>query len=145
MKKCYFNDDRDFSYTTLDEAVQSVLAARDFKKGQALDLWQADAIQRKASHYVPDISDLMVDQACDLCGGVAADWIFSPAQSASLLLAVQNAVDKWATVNAMHPYFFGAENAVKISVRFTDNKGKYEVLAADGTVVPSPDVENQTA
>lgn len=128
MKKCYSANGEEFNFDSLDEAVRSLLDNEFAEPGDPITIWEADAIHRQASWFVPQIAEAMIDRACEEAGEYADRWDFSMAQEESLQEIVEAAVDKWAAENNMHPSFWTVENSVAIKVRITGPDGEYEIL-----------------
>jgi len=128
MKKCYSRNEEEFGYNSVDEAVSDLLDDFGFRAGETTTLWEGDAIQNPASHYLGYIAEDMQDRACDECGEYAEGWDFSKAQRESLQEVVSKAVDRWASENNLHPHFYTVENVVKFTIRFTDDDGGFEIL-----------------
>jgi hypothetical protein len=138
MKKCYSRNEEDFCFNSVDEAVSELLDDNYLRTGETATLWEGDAIQNRASHYLGCIAEDMQDRACDECGEYADGWDFSKAQRESLQEVVSNAVDQWAAENNMQPHFYTVENVVKFTVRFTDDNGGFEILPGENDQVEQP-------
>lgn len=131
MKKCYSTNEEDFNHDSVGEAIDSLLDENYLRTGETTTIWEGDARQHPASYYLGDVADMMMEQAADLCGEYADSWEFSRAQSGSLREVVSAAVDQWATENNMQPHFYTVENVVPLTVRFTDDKGAFEILPCE--------------
>jgi hypothetical protein len=131
--KCYSTNEEDYSHESVCEAVQDILENGDVTTGDIVTLWEADAIKRSASYYVPDMAEHMLDAASGECGEYADTWDFSKKERESLQELIEKAVDKWADENKMQPSFYTVENSTPFSVRITDEDGGYEIIPGENS------------
>jgi len=128
-KKCYSTDRENFRYKSIDEAALDLWGDPEVWAGDVCSIYEADKHRYKASVFIPDTVEEMLERAGGEAGEHADGWWddLSPYKD-ELQKIVESAVDKWATDKGMHPKFWGAKNVKPISIRFTDRSGSFEIV-----------------
>jgi len=101
----YSINNEDFTYDSLDEAVNDLWENNDFKVGDSSEVFEGEAVEFKASKFVPSMSDLLQGAAYDEVSEHSESWKFSTDDYFTLQHAVEQAVDKWAEERDMKPKF----------------------------------------
>ena len=130
-EKCYSTNDEDFDFSEIEEAAQECWdnSIDEYAIGDITTLYEADCIPHKASDFAPYVSEYMGNRAYDEVGEECANgWEFSKEQAESLQKAVNEAIDKWADENNMHPRFYSVGKSRAIRVKFVDEDGGIEIL-----------------
>ena len=129
MNKCYSRDEEDYSYDSHEEAAQYVWENDgEFKVGDTITLWEADAVPIKASRFTPSMSEYLTEAAYEHIREYSDSWQFTEAQEKDLQEAVDRLVDEWADKNDMQPRFYDVRNPKPFLVRFTNEDGDCEIV-----------------
>lgn len=128
-------DEEFYNYTHLNEAVEIACDERsNIQAGSEIIIWAGTPDQPKASKYIGDISDTMMDNAANDVGECADGW--PPSNELNKVVAA--AVDKWCDENNAHPHFYRVENVKEILIRIDDPK-KYEFTVLENPFASTDD------
>lgn len=129
MKKCYSHNEEDYSFSDLDECAESAFNDNtELKVGDIITIYEGEAIKPSASEFLPQIGDLILEQASDEMGEYAESWEFSNEDDQSLQEALSKAVDEWAESTGNQPLFYRVTDVKQIRVRFINEDGECEIV-----------------
>jgi hypothetical protein len=131
MEKYYYSyDEENFSFDSIEEAAEGLWNdGYPLEVGDVETIYQGEAIETKASSFLPSMASIIMDQAYDECGDFAERWdLENKKDAASLQEYLQNAFDEWANKNDMQPNFYLIKNVKPIKIEFVDEEGGCEIL-----------------
>lgn len=94
----YSNDGEDFSFHSAEEAHESAISQGE----ENPTVWKAKAIPHRASEFVPDIVDIMLNQAAD-SSPYGIDWDINCKDARDLQKKIERVVNKWAKKTGNEP------------------------------------------
>lgn len=120
----YSTNDEDFEYETAEEAAEALWEKGDRKVGDVVEVYEADCRRPLASDILPDVSEILTQQAYSEFDESSDGWEFSDAQSKSLQEAMGKALDAWATENNMQPNFWKVVRSRSVRMKFVGESGE---------------------
>lgn len=130
--KLYSTNNEDFDHKTAEDAAQQLWddpsdeGEGEPKAGDVVTIYEGDCRKAIASELLPDVAEILMDQAYNEAGESSEDWEFTEEQSESLQEVMKNALDAWATANDMQPKFCTVVKSRAVQMRFTDESGNSE-------------------
>jgi len=131
------NDDNEmWTHGDPHEAVQDILSDYndpEIVDGSIIHIWYGESLVHKASHFIPDIVEYMIENAANECGECSDSWLGCATDE--LQEAVAKAVDDWCDKTNNQPTFGPIINIKKHAVKIIsvdDENWEFIKEAGDG-------------
>lgn len=124
MATYYSTGDGCFNYETVEESIECELF--EPKMGDEIIIFAGESKDYKPSQFVPDVVDIILDNAYDEAGEWCEGWM-DGVDTSDLQNKIKELVDKWFTDNNHLPTFYAVENVRKILITILEVDEDYNV------------------